>query len=103
MGSEETLTIQGKKAVLKADLIIGAKRMADAVRQPGQTVLYEYRSDKIGEYIENHPEYVNIVITLSGDVGFYSGAKKLLEVLGASGTLTETADVEVICGISSVV
>ena len=103
MGSEETLTIQGKKAVLKADLIIGAKRMADAVRQPGQTVLYEYRSDKIGEYIENHPEYVNIVITLSGDVGFYSGAKKLLEVLGVSGTLTETADVEVICGISSVV
>ena len=35
MGSEETLTIQGKKAAENADLIIGAKRLADAVRQAG--------------------------------------------------------------------
>lgn len=98
MGSEETLTIQGKKAVQNADLIIGAKRMADSIRQPGQPVVYEYRSDVIGEYIKSHPEYENIVIALSGDVGFYSGAKKLLDVL--KGTL---ADVEIICGISSVV
>ena len=81
MGSEETLTIQGKKAVQKADLIIGAKRMADSIREPGKPVLYEYRSDVIGDYIKSHPEYENIVIALSGDVGFYSGAKKLLDVL----------------------
>lgn len=98
MGSEETLTIQGKKSVQKADLIIGAKRMADSIRESGQPVVYEYRSDVIGEYIKNHPEYENIVIALSGDVGFYSGAKKLLDVLKEI-----SADIEIICGISSVV
>ena len=96
MGSEQTLTIQGKKAVQKADLIIGARRMADAVRGSGQPVVYEYRSDVIADYIKNHPEYENIVIALSGDVGFYSGARKLLDSLKGQ-------DVEVLCGISSVV
>ena len=81
MGSEKTLTIQGKRAVQRADLIIGARRMADSIREPGQQVVYEYRSDVIGAYIKSHPEYENIVIALSGDVGFYSGAKKLLDVL----------------------
>ena len=81
MGSEKTLTIQGKRAVQRADLIIGARRMADSIREPGQPVVYEYRSDVIGAYIKSHPEYENIVIALSGDVGFYSGAKKLLDVL----------------------
>lgn len=95
MGDRSTLTLAGEKSVREADLIIGAKRMADAVREPHQPVLYEYNSEKIGEYIKNHPEYEKIVIALSGDVGFYSGAKKLLDWLGE--------DVEVICGISSVV
>ncbi len=42
----------GKKSGDEADLIIGAKRMADAVRGPGQAVVYEYRSDVIVEYIK---------------------------------------------------
>lgn len=98
MGSQETLTVQGKKAAKSADLIIGAKRMADAVREPGQAVVYEYRSDVIADYIRNHPEYEKVVIALSGDVGFYSGARKLLTALGG-----RESNVEVICGISSVV
>ena len=69
--------------------------MADSIREPGHQVVYEYRSDVIGAYIKSHPEYENIVIALSGDVGFYSGAKKLLDLLGE--------EVQVICGISSVV
>lgn len=94
MGSQETLTVQGKKAVEAADLIIGAKRMVEAVMQPGQEHLFEYRSAEIAEYIRAHGEYENIVIVLSGDVGFYSGARKLLDLLDE--------DTEVICGISSV-
>lgn len=95
MGSEDTLTIQGKRALEKADLLIGAKRMIEAVRAPHQDVFCEYDSERIADYIKAHPEYENIVIALSGDVGFYSGAKKLLELLGEK--------TEVICGISSVV
>lgn len=93
MGSPETLTVEGQRAVSSADVVIGAKRMADAVRQPFQKVVYEYRSDKIAEYIAAHPEHERIVIALSGDVGFYSGARKLLEKL--------PKETEVLCGISS--
>ncbi|MDC7286994.1 bifunctional cobalt-precorrin-7 (C(5))-methyltransferase/cobalt-precorrin-6B (C(15))-methyltransferase [Blautia schinkii] len=94
MGSEGTLTVRGRQVIDEAELIIGAKRMVDAVRLPHHTTIYEYNSEKIVNYINNHPELDNIVIVLSGDVGFYSGAKKLLERLGE--------DIEVICGVSSV-
>lgn len=94
MGSPKTMTVEGKQAVEMADLVIGAKRMADAVRLEHQEVLYEYRSDVIAAYISEHPEYEHVVVALSGDVGFYSGAKKLLDLL--------EGEVQVICGISSV-
>lgn len=95
MGSGDTLTVEGRRALDKADLLIGASRMVEAVRKPHQDVFCEYQSEKIGEYIRLHNEYENIVVVLSGDVGFYSGAKKLLKVLGE--------ETEVLCGISSVV
>ena len=95
MGSPKTLTLEGQEAVRNADLIVGAKRMVDAVRLSGQDVFYEYRSKEIAEYLIAHPEYTKVVVALSGDVGFYSGAKKLAELLGP--------DTEMICGISSVV
>ena len=56
MGAEKTLTLEGKKAFDEAELLIGAKRMTDAVQRPGQMVLHEYRSDKIVEYIKTHPQ-----------------------------------------------
>lgn len=95
MGAEKTLTLEGKKALNEAELLIGAKRMTEAEQKPGQMVLHEYRSEKIVEYIREHPKYRTVAIALSGDVGFYSGAKKLIDQLDGN--------VEVICGISSVV
>jgi len=95
MGAEKTLTLEGKKALNEAELLIGAKRMTEAVQKTGQMVLHEYRSEKIVEYIREHPKYRTVAIALSGDVGFYSGAKKLIDQLDGN--------VEVICGISSVV
>lgn len=95
MGAEKTLTLEGKKTLNEAELLIGAKRMTEAVQKPGQMVLHEYRSEKIVEYIREHPKYRTVAIALSGDVGFYSGAKKLIDQLDGN--------VEVICGISSVV
>ena len=95
MGAEKTLTLEGKKALNEAELLIGAKRMTEAVQKPGQMVLHAYLSEKIVEYIRQHPKYRTVAIALSGDVGFYSGAKKLIDQLDGN--------VEVICGISSVV
>lgn len=95
MGSRDTLTVQGQRALERADLLIGARRIADSVKLSHHQVLYEYRSDVIADYIHSHPEFAHVVVALSGDVGFYSGARKLLSLLGE--------DTEVICGISSVV
>ena len=120
MGSREMLTVQGKNSLDQADLLIGARRMVDSVRRPDQDVFIEYRSQEIKDYIDSHPEYDNIVIVLSGDVGFYSGAKKLLDVLqqnklsqnsfgsetaGPSSSVQNTVkpEIQVQCGISSVV
>lgn len=44
-------------------------------------MLAEYRPDEIVSYIEQHPEYRRIAVLLSGDTGFYSGAKRLAEQL----------------------
>ncbi|MDO4616951.1 MAG: precorrin-6A reductase [Lachnospiraceae bacterium] len=82
MGGEgcRTMTVEARSFCDRADLLIGAGRMVDAVAAPGQQVLKEYRYGVIAEAIENSDASV-IAILLSGDVGFFSGAKKLLEVL----------------------
>lgn len=60
----------------------------------GKTMVSMYESKQIADYIRNHPTYSRIVIALSGDVGFYSGAKKLKEALA-------DYPLRFICGISS--
>lgn len=96
MGSQETMTLEGQKACEEAELIIGAKRMVQAAASAGQAVYCAYRPEEICGYLREHPEYEKAVVVLSGDVGFYSGAKKLLELL------EKQAQVTVLPGISSV-
>ena len=43
MGSQKLLTVQGKNSLEQADLLIGARRMVDSVKRPGQDVFVEYR------------------------------------------------------------
>ena len=43
MGSQKLLTVQGKNSLDQADLLIGARRMVDSVKRPGQDVFVEYR------------------------------------------------------------
>ncbi len=94
MGSPRTQTVEAREALAQADCIIGGRRLVDAVARKGQEVCCAYDPDRIKAYIDSHPEYRRVAVALSGDVGFYSGARKLLGVLGE-----ETG---VICGISSV-
>lgn len=93
MGSADNRTEEAFRAIREADLMIGAGRMVEACALPGQDRFVEYDSRKIAEYIKKHPEYEKIAILLSGDTGFFSGAKKLLDALGDH--------VKVICGVSS--
>ena len=102
MGAPETMTLEGLTACEQADCIIGAKRMLEAVQlalagresDVQKTWVSMYLSTEIAAYIKEHPKHRHIVIALSGDVGFYSGAKKLLDALS-------DYPVRMICGISS--
>lgn len=93
MGSVETRTAEASRAIRESDLLIGARRMIDSCREFGKDCYVEYDSQKIAQYLAEHPEYEKVAVLLSGDPGFNSGAKKLLDVLGNQ--------VKVISGISS--
>ena len=92
------MTVRAAEKVRQADLLIGARRMLDAVDTSGRDVLAEYRSDAIVDYMDSHPEYGRIAVLLSGDIGFYSGAKGLLSKIDRS-----RYDVDTEAGISSAV
>lgn len=100
MGTPDTLTQEGKQALESADLLIGARRMVEHIKRPGQEVWTGYKPEEICAYIAAHPEYKNVAIALSGDVGFYSGAKKLLETLHRELPVVQK---KVYCGISSMI
>lgn len=100
MGTADTLTQEGKQSLECADLLIGAARMVEHIRKPGQEVWTGYKPEEICAYIAAHPEHKNVAIALSGDVGFYSGAKKLLETLHRELPMVQK---KVYCGISSMI
>ena len=96
MGNEDTLTIGAKKAIENADLLVGAERMVRAVSS-GQDSFSEYRAGQTIAYMNDHPEYRRIAVLVSGDAGFQSAAKKLIEKLDRT-----EFDLEIKCGISSI-
>lgn len=95
-GSRGFMTMAVQRAITGADCIIGAARMIQAVASPGQTLCSAIAPEKIVEAIQTHPECTSFVVAMSGDVGFFSGTKKLLPLLG-------DYDVAVLPGISSLV
>lgn len=99
MGDGGTMTIAGRQACREADLLIGAGRMAEAAASPGQQVLREYRADEILRYLLEHPEYEKVAVALSGDVGFYSGCRSLMDALEKG--LPGEAVIQALPGISS--
>lgn len=95
-GSREAMTAEVRRSLEEADCLIGAKRMLEASLRPGQTVFDAVSPTKIAEYIQNHPEFHQFTVAMSGDVGFFSGTKKLLPLLGG-------CEVTVLPGLSSLV
>lgn len=98
MGSFSNMTGEVQQACREADVIIGAGRMLETVEALGKPMENLYIGTEIAAFIQKHPQYQRIVVLLSGDVGFYSGAKKLLQAFEEAGI----AEVRQLCGISSV-
>ncbi len=103
MGNLETLTEQGRLTIEKSDLLIGAERMIDSFPQTKGSKYYAVDPTKIMEFIIESPEYKAISVIFSGDVGFYSGAKKLNQLIEEQKVagLGWDYEVEFITGISS--
>ncbi len=121
MGTLDTLTHEGAERIRSADVLFGAKRILESVsRMPGllpgadrrqehtqggvdgtyvsdvPDMVTEYSGSKIAAYLDRHPEYRRVVILMSGDVGFYSGARSIQEAFPGEA-------VHFCCGISSVI
>ena len=106
MGGDSSITVRAEEIIRKSDCLIGAERMiACAAASGGADVedeiprFQEYRADAIRKFIGEHPQYRHIAVLLSGDTGFYSGAKKLAELLEEEPDL----DTELVPGLSSIV
>lgn len=96
MGSRENMTYEALKACQYADLLVGAGRMLEQVQELKKPVFVSYKPDEIYDYVMSHPEYEKVALLQSGDLGFYSGAKKLMEKFAGE-------EILVYPGISSVV
>ncbi len=87
------LTAEAKKALAEAELVIGAKRLLDDLSPVCRTVA-EISSERIATIL-SEADCEKACVLLSGDTGFYSGARRLLPLL-------EGHDLRVLPGISSV-
>lgn len=95
-GNPRDLTVQARDAIRHADCLIGAKRMLDAVCEPGKRMVEAIAPEKIAEAIEANTDCLSFAVVMAGDIGFFSGTKKLLPLL-------ENCDVESFPGLSSLV
>ena len=97
MGAEESLTLEGKKACREAGLLIGARRMLEAVAIEGQVTEEAYLPGDILAAVKRHPSIRKAAVVLSGDPGFTAGQKTFGSASGRAG-FPGTGD----AGISSV-
>ena len=94
-GNRALLTKEATDALNECDAVIGAESVTAALQLHKPTYA-EFLPDGVQKILEEHPEIRRAAIVMRGDVGFYSGAKKMLERF-------RNMDVTVIPGLSSVV
>ena len=95
-GTTDTLTQQARDALQTAPLILGAKRLLEALPENGAKKIPAVRSQDILSILQESREETACVV-FSGDTGFYSGAKGLLPLLEQAGI-----PARVLPGLSSV-
>jgi precorrin-6Y C5,15-methyltransferase (decarboxylating) len=95
MGAAGTLTADAQRAVHDAGIVIGAERLFQCIPDICRAKrLAAVTAEDILKIIDQYASE-DLCVLMSGDVGFYSGAAKLLEALG-------DRKIRVIPGISSV-
>lgn len=101
MGNVETITLQGIRAIEEAKVVIGAKRMVDSLRdvwlKEDVEVFYSIKPKEIAKIIEACKVEDKILVLMSGDTGFFSGTKKLVQNFKE-----KNIQYNIIAGISSI-
>lgn len=98
MGSKGTLTEEVRRIIAESDVLIGATRMLEGFREKKKCCYAEYLPEKIRAILDEQEEKTRCTVLFSGDTGFYSGAKKLADILKKDGY-----EVQIFPGISSVI
>lgn len=93
--SPDTVTQEGQKAILEAQVLLGARRMVGYYADLGKTICPEYAPERVREAVEQS-DAAHFAVLVSGDVGFYSAAQGLCRSLS-------DFQVRLIPGISSLV
>ena len=95
MGSPATLTGEAKEALLRADCVVGARRILDSLPPEVSPLrLAAVSPADIVSHLDARPELRAPVVAMSGDTGFYSGCAGLLPLL-------EGRSVRVLCGVTT--
>ena len=94
-GNRGGMTAEVRRAIREADCLMGAKRMLEAADPaPNQKTVAAVAPETIAAAIRENRDCRRFTVVLSGDAGFFSGAKKLLPLLS-------DCRVEVLPGLSS--
>lgn len=103
MGGCGQLTLEAVEALKDSEIVFGAPRMLRSIEPvlgQAKAVPY-YLSKDIQKWLEHNGEYHRISVVYSGDTGFYSGARMMLEELRQWETGRQM-EVSVYPGISTV-
>ena len=87
------LTAEAQKALAEAELVVGAERLLGDL-SPACKTAAEISSERIARIL-SEADCETACVLLSGDAGFYSGARRLLPLL-------QGHNVRVLPGVSSV-
>lgn len=94
MGNPKLLTAQATETLVQSDFLIGAARLLDLFAAANKSSFAAVSPGEIAARIAALPQDRRACVLVSGDVGFYSVAKRLREALSGH-------EVNCICGISS--
>ncbi len=100
MGNRATMTVEGYEALSRCDFFIGSTRLVEEFQNLKIPCVSEVKTDKIVDSIQA-AKGKKIAVLMSGDTGFYSGAKKLAQYF-LEPAMAKKYRVKIYPGISSV-
>lgn len=93
-GNRSLLTAQAVQTAGSCEILFGAPRMLELFSELSVPFIPLYLAEEIAEFLNSHSEYHTVGVLYSGDIGLYSGAKRIRAFLSEW-------EIVPVCGISS--